>query len=303
MGWFTKGTLEKELQDAIDNAKIGDINGPVKTKQGFVILSVHAREKKEFKFADIKKTVKTSTKTIDAIRKRAEDFAYVSNKSSFDEEAKKDNLPVLDVQPITKTSFIPGAGQNKTVTKFAFNEKPNSISDPIKIQGGYAVYYLVAKSPAGYQKYEDLKDKILLPMVKTEKKLDILKQRAADLRSKITGNNIQSLKSTDPGINIQSIDSFSVSKVNPQIGNDFDFDNALFKLSNGQLSDPIRTQRGYYIVQMKNVTPLDESRFNSQSEKLMNDMLTQKKQEALQQWVQDLKDKASIIDNRDKYYR
>ena len=303
MGWLTKGNFEKDLQDAIDNAKIGEIVGPVKTKQGYVVVTVHAREKKEFKFADIKKTVKTSTKTIDVIRKRAEDFTYVANKSNFDEEAKKDNIPVLEVPPITKSSFIPGAGQNKAITKFAFGEKPNSISDPIKIQGGYAVYYLVAKNPAGYQKFEDIKDKVLLPLVRTEKKLDLLKQRATDLRSKITGNNLQSLKTVEPGITIQSVDSFSVSKGNPQIGVDFDFDNALFKLANGQLSDPIRTSRGYYIAQMKSVTPFDEAKFNAQSDKIMNDMLTQKKQEALQQWVQDLKDKSQIVDNRDKYYR
>lgn len=303
MGWFTKGTLDKDLQDAIDNAKINDITGPVKTKQGFVIVSVHGREKKEFKFADIKKAVKTSTKTIDAIRKRAEDFTYVANKSNFDEEAKKDNLQVSDVPPITQSSFIPGAGQNKSVTKFAFNEKPNSISEPIKIQGGYAVYYLVGKNPAGYQKYEDIRDKVLQPLVRAQKKLDIIKQRAADLRNKITGNNIQSLKATDPGIVIQSVDSFTVSKSTPQIGMDYDFDNAIFKLTNGQLSDPIRTTKGYYIVQMKNVTPFDEAKFNAQSDKIMNDLLTQKKQTALQQWVEDLKEKAVIIDNRDKYYR
>ncbi|MFI5144472.1 MAG: peptidylprolyl isomerase [Ignavibacteria bacterium] len=303
MGWFSKGTIDKDLQSAIDDAKINEIAGPVKTSKGFVIFTVHAREKKEFKFADIKKAVKTSTKTIDAIRKRAEDFTYVANKTNFDDEAKKDNLQVLDVPPITQSSFIPGAGQNKSVTKFAFNEKPNSISDPIKIQGGYAVYFLVGKNPAGYQKFEDIKDKALMPLVRTEKKLDMLKQRAADLRNKIAGNNIQSLKASDPGIVIQSVDSFTVSKANPQIGIDYDFDNALFKLSNGQLSDPIRTTKGYYIVQMKTVTPFDETKFNAQSEKIMNDMLAQKKQQVLQQMVEDWKEKAVIVDNRDKYYR
>ncbi len=303
IGWFTKGTKDKEIEDAVNKSSVGEVTGPVKTKQGFVIIKVNDRQKKEFKFADIKKTVKTTSKTLDAIRKRAEDFAYVSNKGNFEEEAKKDNIPVLEVPPITKTSFIPGAGQNKSITKFAFGEKSNSVSDPIKIQGGYAVYYIVGKNPAGYQKYEEIKDNMLTPRAKLEKKLDMMKQRAADLRSKITGNNIQTLKTVDPTINIISVDSFTITKSTPMIGMDFDFDNAIFKLSNGQLSDPIRSQKGYYIVQLKSVTPFDESKFNAQSDKLRSDLLTQKKQEALQQWVEDLKEKAVIVDNRDKYYR
>ena len=100
-----------------------------------------------------------------------------------------------------------------------------------------------------------------------------------------------------------SADSFSVAKTNPQIGNDYDFDNALFKLANGQLSDPIKSQRGYYIVQMKTVTPFDEAVYNTKSESLRQSLLSSKKQEVLQQWIQDLKEKANIVDNRDRYYR
>jgi peptidyl-prolyl cis-trans isomerase D len=303
LGWFTKGTMVKEFEEAVNNAKAGDIIGPVKTQFGFHIIKVKDRTKKLFKLADIKKIVKTTSKTKDAIRKRAEDFAYMSGKGNFEEEAKKDNLQVLDVPPITKNSFIPGAGQNKNIIKFALGEKKNSISDPVKIQGGYAVYLITDKIPAGYMKYEEIKDNVILPKVKIEKKLDILKQRATELRSKISGNNIQTLKTIDPNIIIQSVDNFTVTKGNPQIGNDFDFDNDVYKLSNGQLSDPIRTQRGYYIVQMKSVTAFDQSKYNAQSEFIRTSLIAQKKQTILQEWISDLKERAVIIDNRDKFYR
>jgi foldase protein PrsA len=111
------------------------------------------------------------------------------------------------------------------------------------------------------------------------------------------------LKGTDPGISIQSVDSFSVTRGTPQIGQDYDFDNELFKLSGGQLSDPIRTQKGYYLVQMKSVTPFDQSKYNSQSETIRTNLITQKKQTMMQDWITDLKERANIVDNRDKFYR
>lgn len=303
LGWFAKGAMVKEFEEAVNNGKIGDIVGPVKTQFGFHIIKILAKTKKLFKIADIKKVVKTSSKTKDAVRKRAEDFAYVSGKGNFEEEAKKNNLQLLDIPSITKSSFIPGAGQNKTVTLFAFNEKTNSISEPIKIQGGYAVYLITGKIPSGFMVYDEIKEKLLLPKVKIEKRLDLLKQRAGEMRSKISGNNLQSLKSVDPGISIQNVDSFSVTRGTPQIGQDYDFDNELFKLSSGQLSDPIRTQKGYYLVQVKSVTQFDQAKYNTQSETIRTNLITQKKQTMMQEWITDLKERANIVDNRDKFYR
>jgi parvulin-like peptidyl-prolyl isomerase len=303
LGWFTKGTMVKEFEDAVTSAKLGDIVGPIKSQFGFHIIKVLDRQKKTFKIADIKKLVTASSKTKDAARKRAEDFAYISNKGNFDEEARLTNLQVLDVPPITKSSFIPGAGQNKNVTKFAFSEGVNSISDPIKIQGGFAVYKITDKIKEGYMNYDEIKNTTVLPKVKNEKKLDLIKQIMLDLKSKIANNDLKSLKTVNPQMNILQADSFSVSKPNPAIGSDFSFNDALFKLQDGQISEPIRTQKGYYLVQMLHVTPFDQNKYLSQSDAIRNSLLEQKKQTFVQEWLNDLKDKSKIVDNRDKFFR
>jgi peptidyl-prolyl cis-trans isomerase D len=264
---------------------------------------VNDRVNKTFKAADIKKVVTASGRTKDAAKKRADDFAYVAGKGNFDEQAKEINLQVMEVPAITKDSFIPGAGQNKSVSKFAFSESKNSVSDPIKIQGGYAVYQITEKIPAGYMNFDEIKNTVLLPRVKAEKKLDLLKQSMMDLRSKITGNDLKSLKTLNPQLNIQQADSFTVAKPYPAIGNDYAFDYELYKLKDGQISEPIRTQRGYYLVQMLHVTPFDSTKFKAQFDSIRNSLLEQKKQDILQEWISDLRDKAKIVDNRDKYFR
>ncbi len=303
LGWFTKGAMVKEFEEAAMNGKVGEILAPVKSQFGYHIIKVLDRQKKIFKLVDIKKVVKPSSKTTDAVRKRAEDFTFITKKGNYDEEAAKINMKVVEVPPITKTSFIPGAGQNKTVSNFGFNGQKGDISDPIKIQGGYAVYYIAEKIPAGYMNFEEIKNTAVLPRVKLEKKLDMLKQQAADLRSKVAGNDLNSLKNVNAQITVQTADSVSVAKPAPQIGTDPDFNNAVFKMQNGQLSDPIRTQRGYYIVQMKNITPFDQNNFASKSESIMNALLTQKKQSIVQDWITNLKDRAVIVDNRERFFR
>jgi parvulin-like peptidyl-prolyl isomerase len=303
LGWFTKGAMVKEFEDACMNGKVGEIQAPIKTQFGFHIIKVNAREKRLFRLVDIKKTVKASTKTIDAVRKRAEDFVYITRKGNYEEEAQKINMKPVEIPPITKTSYVPGVGQSKALVIFAFKESKGSISDPIKIQQGYAVYLITDKIPAGYITFDSLKSNALTQKVKLEKKLDVMKQQSIDIRNKITNNDINSLKAFNPQIVINNADSISVAKPNPQIGNDFDFDNAVFKLQNGQISDPIRTARGYYIVQMRSITPFDQNKFMAQSETIKTTLINAKKQSIVQDWIAALKEKASIVDNRDKFFR
>lgn len=300
LGWFTKGAMVKEFEDAVMNGKPGDVVGPVKTQFGYHIIKIKDRSSKEFKFADIKKTVTASGKTKDAARKRAEDFAYVSRKGNMDEEAKKLGLQIVDIpSPVTKDAFIPGAGQNKSVSKFALSEKKGTISDPIKIQNGYAVYIIADKFPAGFAPFDEVKTTIIPNLVKLEKKLDVLKQQAAGFK----GQSLSSLKASNPQLNIASVDSISVTKPAPAIGNDPDFNNAVFKLQNGQVSEPIRTNRGYYIVEVKSITPFDQNKYQQDFNTVRTQLINQKKQTIVQEWITDLKNKAKIVDNRDKFFR
>ncbi|MFI5212163.1 MAG: peptidylprolyl isomerase, partial [Ignavibacteria bacterium] len=215
LGWFGKGAMVKEFEDAVLSAKAGDIVGPVKTQFGFHIIKVNQRQSKEFKMADIKIMIKPSVRTKDLARKKAEDFVYIVKSSNFDEEAKKLGLQVVEMpNNISKGAFIPGVGQNQTITKFALGEKKGAVSSPIKIQGGYAIYYLVDKFPAGYTAYEEIKTTVLPPAVKLQKKLDLLKQQAQDLKSKVSGD-LNSLKTINPQINILSVDTVSIAAPSP----------------------------------------------------------------------------------------
>ncbi len=304
LGWFTKGAMVKDFEDAAMNGNVGDVVGPVKTQFGYHIIKIKGKSKKEFKFADIKKTVQASTKTKDAARKKAEDFSFISKKGNIDEEAKKLGIQIIEVPSVvTKESFIPGAGQNKTVTKFAMTEKKGTISDPIKIVGGYAVYVIADKFPEGYAPFEEVKGTTITNAVKIEKKLDILKLQASDLKSKAVGNNISSLKAFNPQLVILSADSVSVAKPAPMIGGDYDFNNVVFKLQSGQISEPIRTQKGYYIVQVKNMAQFDQNKYQQEYNTVRTQLITQKKQAIVQDWITELKNKATIVDNRDKFFR
>jgi hypothetical protein len=54
---------------------------------------------------------------------------------------------------------------------------------------------------------------------------------------------------------------------------------------------------------MLEVTPFDQQKYNAQKETIRNTVYESKRQEITAQWISDLKERANIVDNRDKFYR
>jgi len=304
LGWFTKGAMVKEFEEASFSAKDGEIVGPVKTQFGYHVIQVKGKSKKEFKVAEIKKAITAGARTKDIAKKKAESFYLdVDKGGNIDTLAKKLGIVCTTTPDITKDGFIPGAGQNKKLIKLAFDNKPRKVFEPMKVQGGYGVYELVEKTAAGYKNFDSIKTTLVKPKVVQEKKYAVLKQMAADLRGKIQNNDIKSLSTfTPPAATVNTADSVSVSKPAPLIGQDYAVSDAIFSLKQGEISQPVRGIKGYYLIQLNSVTPFNNDDYLASYKQIRDELLTQKKQAAVQEWLQKMQDTADIVDNRDKYF-
>lgn len=303
LGWFTKGAMVKEFEDASFNAKDGEVVGPVKTQFGFHVLQVKGKSKKEFKVAEIKKSVTAGARTKDIAKKKAENFYVdVDKGGNIDTLAKHLNLVATTTPDILKDGFIPGAGQNKKLMKLALDNKPGKVFEPIKVQGGYGVYKLTDKTPAGYRNFDSIKTTMVKPKVIEQKKFAVLKQMATDLRAKIQNNDIKTLGTLTPPSVVENVDSVSVSKPAPKIGQDFAVTDAIFSMKQGEISQPVRGTRGYYLIQLNNVTPFNNEEYLQSYKEVRDGLLAQKKQSVVQEWLQKMQNEADIIDNRDRFF-
>ena len=70
-----------------------------------------------------------------------------------------------------------------------------------------------------------------------------------------------------------------------------------------KISQPVEGERGYYLIKLLSKTPFDSASFNAQKNILAAQMLQEKKQRIVADWLQKLKDKSDIEDLRDTFYR
>ncbi len=303
LGWFGKGRMVPEFEQAAFKAKVGDVVGPIRTTFGLHIIKVTGRDARELHLAQIVTKLVASSQTKNDVADRAKDFAVLAQSSEFMKEAKAVGLEVREADVQEKGGVIPGLGVNESVTKWAFKNSVGSVSDPFTIPNGWAVFTIAEAKDAGVRPFDEVKESFR-PQVLRKKKMEKVKELAASLKAKLAPNDsLTRLTTLEPRVQVQGTGPFLASAGIPGVGRDQTFLGVVEGLNTGQISAPFVGFRGVYLVQLRTKTPFDSTAYASQREILRSQMLQEKRNRYVGEWLAKLKETADIEDNRDLFYR
>jgi len=205
LGYFPKGQMVKEFEDAVFDTKVnvGDIIGPVKTQYGFHIIHILGKKTVaetydepekvnvrivQFNFdpkdAKSKENAFTSARSISIQTKNGMSFIDAVKRFSQDETTKKNN---------GETGFF-SRDEKPEIFDVVVKLNKGGITDPILVGNSYVVAQLIDKKPA---KKATLDDKDIYNKVKEElinnKKEEIKKQFVEELKK------TYHVRTTNPG--------------------------------------------------------------------------------------------------------
>jgi parvulin-like peptidyl-prolyl isomerase len=303
LGWFGKGKMVKPFEDAAMKGKTGQIIGPVKTQYGVHVIKIEGRDDREVKIADIVLSVKASSQTKDDAFQRAQDFAYLAKDGKFEKDAESFGLQVKETPAFQKGGMIPGLGFNESASKFAFSKDVDEVGDAYQVSGGVAVFRISEVKKEGVRPFDEVKES-LKPRVPRKKKMAMMKEVVAKQRSTMNDTiDLSALAVTDARIAVQTTGQFIANGSIPTIGRDNAFVGVAMTLPVRKISQPVEGGRGYYLIKLLDKTSFDSASFNAQKTILATQMLQEKKQRVVADWLEKLKEKADIEDLRDMFYR
>ncbi len=301
LGWFGKGRMTPAFQKAAFEGRVGVVQKPIKTTYGYHIIKVTGRTDKKFIVEQIVNPIKTSTSTQDQLLSNAKDFSYIANKDAFIKETKLMNYHYMETPAFTKDAYyIPGVGVSTDLINFAFDNDLNSISDPIRTTNGYVVAQVSDVIHEGVKPFEEVKN-LVKPLVIKEKKYELAKQRAETIKSKV-GEDLTKAASIDPNAIVSETGDFSATGSVPGIGLDYNFIAHSMKLPLNKVSNPVKGEKGYYLIKVLSRTPFNAKTFAIQKNTIMNNLLEQKKRNFINEWIAGLKKNADIVDHRSQFF-
>ena len=275
----------------------------MRTQFGWHIIKVTGRDKREIKIIDLALKVRASAQTTETAFQKAQDFGYLAKDEGFEKAAENSKYQVLETPEFQKTGSIPGIGQNDAVTNFVFANKPGVISEPIYVRDGVIVIKTSNIREEGVRPLEEVKG-VLKSMAIKQKKMEKIREQIDVFYKTLTpSSDILSAVQANPNLIAQNTGIFKPIDGPSGVGRDQKFIGIALSLKQGELSNPFEGNRGYYIIQLLSKTPFDSVKYSSERESLSAQLLQEKRNRALSDWHTTLREKADIVDHRDKFFR
>jgi peptidyl-prolyl cis-trans isomerase D len=219
-------------------------------------------------------TVGKTDAEVDEIKKNAEDVLKQAKKGGkFEDLAKKYSE---DPGSKEKGGDLGWITQGQTVPEFektAFGLDKGQISDLVKTQYGFHIIKVLEKETARTKTFDEVKDSLRAPM-----QLQQADQQAADaadrLAKAIRQSNKVSLDDLAKQYQLTVSQTRPISPTDPvlELGNSKEVKDAIFRLRQNELSLPIRTDRGYVVLSVQEISPAHQGSLEEVHEQVVNEL-------------------------------
>ena len=308
LGWFGKGQMVKPFEEAAFKASKGSIIGPIVSRFGSHIINVRDKKsengKEQVLASHILLKVEASPSTLSELRRVATLFSYDAQDSGFTVAANSNKLSIMNNENLDRgSSRLRTVGSMRGGVRFAFNNKAGSVSDVMENDQYYAVFNVDSLIEEGHKSFESVKTQLVNKVRRKKQKeasRDIIDELVIDLNAneKTLSSIIESQKRFD---NVKD-ESKTITEGFTSIGRSNFVTGALLRSSKNDLLGPLETNRGWALIHIKEIASIDSAEYEVQRESLKGSLRTKKQNQHLQAWLDELKDNAEIIDNRNYFY-
>ena len=308
LGWFGKGQMVKPFEEAAFKASKGSIIGPIVSRFGSHIINVRDKKsengKEQVLASHILLKVEASPTTLSELRRVATLFSYDAQDSGFTVAANSNKLSIMNNENLDRgSSRLRSVGSMRGGVRFAFNNKAGSVSDVMENDQYYAVFNVDSLIEEGHKSFESVKTQLVNKVRRKKQKeasRDIIDELVIDLNAneKTLSSIIENQKRFD---NVKD-ESKTIIEGFTSIGRSNFVTGALLRSSKNDLLGPLETNRGWALIHIKEIASIDSAEYKVQRESLKGSLITKKQNQHLQAWLDELKDNAEIIDNRNYFY-
>ncbi len=257
LGWFADGQMVYAFNEAVYNAKTGDIT-QAETPFGFHVIKVTGKKEpvKKVRVGIINREVVASNETYQRT------FAKASKLASENKDIESFNKTITEEKLNKRTSnnlqimsnYIAGLKNPRQIVHWAFKEETEvgSVSPVFDLEDMFVVAALKSKTEEGYPDLDDIKDRIK-KFVMNEVKGNILTEKM-----KAYGKDFDKL-ATELKLEKIDVNALTFASRNLQgFGAENKVIGTVFGMNPPEVSDPIAGFGAAFVVNVKKITAAPE---------------------------------------------
>ncbi len=309
LGFFGHGDMVDAFETVAYQTPVGEVASPVRTQFGWHIIKVEEKRKENgedqvrarhilLKTVIGQQTLKDLQSSMDRILTQSRENGFQQAIQSAPESLTVQSTGLFTERP---DGFIPRIGYLIGAAAFSSDGDPGDFSEILENDTGFYIIQLTDRKPEGVQTLEEVENRIRA-VLNRDQKMDLAKEAGEQFKTKLTGKNLDSL-SGDEADEVKTPEAFAHQAFIPGVGQDLSLIGAAFQLKTpGEMSDLVKGDRGYYLVQLVEHQPIDNEAFNSSKDNLQKELLIQKQNQLYSEWLADLEENAEIENNLSRFF-
>lgn len=237
--------------------------------------------------------------TIDQLAEEADEFQYFALEDGFQEEAANQDLEVGSASAVKGTPFVPALGPAQELVRELSTLSRGEISDVVELANQFVVARLVERIDAGPRPLEEVRGQIESRLREQKRRASTVLQVQEQLPQ---GATLESAAEA-LGQEIQLAESIRMGgQTIPGAGREPGIIGSVFSLQPGEQSPLLEGESGLYLVELVDLDMADTSGMSQEDRTRIRQSLEQQKFQAYNSvWVEELRESATIQDNRNRF--
>lgn len=283
LGYFGRGQMVKDFEDAVFNGQVGTLIGPVKTQFGYHLIEVlDKRAAGTQPFEEVREMIRqrlASEQTTQMAEARAKALAKkVADAKPKNADALKalanpaENVTFAETGPFAKQQPINGLGYAPAFSNAAFALQKGGVSEAVQTPAGWAVLYLKDVKAPRLPELKDVDPQVRAAVVRQKQQDQTLQQLR---QAKAAGKTLDQI-AAELGLEIKESSEFGAQGAIPGIGNNPELAKAALALNTGQMGEPVSDAQGALLFEVKERKSWDPIQFAAAREQTRESLRRQK---------------------------